>query len=74
MWAMATSSMSLFFKGKLFAEPAKVYRQLAIGIAVTMLLLIALALIGAPLWAAALVAGGVGGAIQPYLFKDLRYR
>lgn len=74
MWAMATSSMILFFKGKLFAEPSKVYRQLAIGVGVTALLLIALAKLGAPLWAAAIVAGLTGGALQPYLFKDLRYR
>lgn len=74
MWAMATSSMSLFFKGKLFAEPAKVYRQLAMGVIVTALVLIVLARLGAPLFAAALVAGLIGGALQPYLFKDLRYR
>jgi hypothetical protein len=74
MWSMATNSISLFFRGKLFADPAKVYRQLAVGIAVTALLLVILAQIGAPLWSAALVAGLVGGALQPYLFKDLRYR
>jgi hypothetical protein len=27
-----------------------------------------------PLWLTALVAGLIGGALQPYLFKDLRYR
>jgi len=74
MWAMATSSVSLFFKGKLFAEPSKVYRQLAIGVVVTALILVVLARLGAPLWVAALVAGLIGGALQPYLFKDLRYR
>jgi len=30
-------------------------------------------LIDAPLWLTALVAGLIGGALQPYLFKDLRY-
>ncbi len=74
MWSMATNSIGLFFRGKLFADPAKVYRQLAIGAIVTALLLVILAQIGAPLWSAALVAGLVGGALQPYLFKDLRYR
>ena len=38
------------------------------------MLLIVLAKIGAPLWLAALVAGLIGGALQPYLFKNLRYR
>ena len=74
MWTMATSSMNLFFRGKLFADPASAYRQLAIGIAVTAILMIGLGLAGAPLWAAALIAGLIGGALQPYLFKDLRYR
>jgi len=41
---------------------------------VTVAVLIGAAKLGAPLWAAALVAGLVGGALQPYLFKDLRYR
>jgi hypothetical protein len=74
MWSMATISMSLFFRGKLFADPASAYRQLAIGIAVTAILMILLAKLGAPIWGAALVAGLIGGALQPYLFKDLRYR
>ena len=74
MWTMAQNSMTLFLRGKLFADPGKVYRQLAIGIGVTAILLIVLALIGVPVWVAALIAGLVGGALQPYLFKDLRYR
>jgi hypothetical protein len=74
MWEMARSSISLFFQGKLFADPVRVYRQMAFGVGVTVILLIALAKIGLPVWAAALVAALVGGLIQPYLFKDLRYR
>lgn len=74
MWSMAMSSMSLFFQGKLFAESNKAYLQIAIGAAVTAIVLIVLGLIGAPVWLAAIVAGLIGGAIQPYLFKDLKYR
>jgi hypothetical protein len=74
MWSMAMSSMTLFFQGKLFAEPTKAYRQIAIGAAVTAIVLIVLGLLGAPVWLAAIVAGLAGGAIQPYLFKDLKYR
>lgn len=73
MWAMAQSSITLFFRGKLFADPGKVFQRLLIGIAVTAALLIVLAKIGAPLWLAALVAALIGGGLQPYLFKDLRY-
>ncbi|AZO32238.1 hypothetical protein [Mesorhizobium sp. M1B.F.Ca.ET.045.04.1.1] len=74
MWEMAKSSIILFLKGKLFAEPAKVYRQTAIGALTTAALLVILAKLGVPVVAAAAVAGLVGGAVQPYLFKDLRYR
>jgi hypothetical protein len=74
MWEMAQSSITLFFRGKLFAEPPMVYRQLAFGILITAIILVVLAKLGTPFWLAALVAGLVGGAMQPYLFKDLRYR
>lgn len=74
MWEMAKNSITLFFQGKLFADPAQVYRQMAIGMAVTAVLLAGLAVAGLPVWLAALVAGLLGGALQPYLFKDLRYR
>jgi hypothetical protein len=74
MWDMAKNSISLFFAGKLFADPAKVYLQISIGIAVTAVVLIALTFAGMALWLAALLAGLAGGALQPYLFKDLKYR
>jgi hypothetical protein len=73
MWQMTQNSIALFFRGKLFADPGKVIRQLLIGIVVTAVLLIVLAKIGAPLWLAALVAALLGGGLQPYLFKDLKY-
>jgi hypothetical protein len=74
MWEMALTSISLFFRGKLFANPAQVYRQIAIGVLVTAVALFVLTVIGVPVWLAALVAGFGGGMLQPYLFKDLRYR
>jgi hypothetical protein len=74
LWEMAQSSIALFVRGKLFAEPQKVARQWAIGVAATALVLIVVSMLGAPLLTAALAAGLVGGALQPYLFKDLRYR
>jgi hypothetical protein len=73
MWEMTQNSIALFFRGKLFADPGKVARQLLIGIVVTAVLLIGLAEAGVPLWLAALVAALIGGGLQPYLFKDLRY-
>ena len=74
MWAMAQNSISLFFRGRLFAEPLKAYRQIAIGIGVTALLLVAIAMAGAPVWVASLAGAAIGGALQPYLFRNLRYR
>lgn len=74
MLEMAKSSIVLFFRGKLFAEPGKVYRQAALDAAVTAVLVVVLAKAGVPLAATAAVAGLIGGGLQPYLFKDLRYR
>jgi len=74
MWSMAITSIGLFFRGKLFANPAQVYRQIAIGVLATAVALFVLAVAGVPVWLAALIAGLGGGMLQPYLFKDLRYR
>lgn len=74
MWSMAVTSIALFFRGKLFANPSHVYRQIAIGVVVTAVALFVLAVAGVPVWLGALIAGFGGGALQPYLFKDLRYR
>jgi hypothetical protein len=74
MWDMAIMSIGLFFRGKLFANAAQVYQQLAIGIVATAALLFVLAEAGIPVWIAAFIAGFGGGVLQPYLFKDLRYR
>jgi len=73
MWQMTQNSIALFFRGRLFADPGKVIRQLLIGVVITAALLVVLAKIGAPLWLAALVAALLGGGLQPYLFKDLKY-
>jgi Kef-type K+ transport system membrane component KefB len=74
MWSMAVTSIGLFFRGKLFANPSQVYRQIAIGVLAAAVVLFVLAMIGVPVWLAALIAGFGGGVLQPYLFKDLRYR
>ena len=73
MWDMFTNSLRLFLKGKLFREPRQVLRQWLIGAAVTLLVLVVLARVGLPLWLAVLLASLGGGALQPYLFKDLKY-
>jgi hypothetical protein len=75
MFDMVKNSVSLFFQGKLFAEPGKAYVQLLMGILFTALCFVAaLRFGGLVYWQAAAIAGFLGGAIQPYLFRDLRYR
>ena len=74
MWAMAQNSIGLFFRGKLFAEPAKAFLMISIGVIVTASLLVLIAKLGAPLWMAAPAAALLGGGLQPYLFRNLRYR
>lgn len=74
MWDMVKHSMVLFFQGKLFNNNASVFQKLAVGVAVTAVVLVVLALLGLPLALAAALAGAAGGALQPYLFKDLKYQ
>ncbi|MEZ5829687.1 MAG: hypothetical protein R3D05_00735 [Dongiaceae bacterium] len=74
MWEMAKNSIILFLRGRLFQDPRKVVQLAIVGMATTAILLIALGLVGAPLPVAAGVAGLAGGALQPYLFKNLKYR
>jgi hypothetical protein len=73
MWDMFTNALKLFLRGKLFRDPRLVLRQWLIGVAVAAVLLIGLALAGAPLWLAMVVASAVSGLLQPYLFKNLKY-
>jgi uncharacterized protein (DUF983 family) len=74
MWQVAKNSVVLFLQGRLFADPTKVFQQLAVGIIVTAAILFVGVRVGMPLWIAGLVAGLIGGALQPYLFRNLRYR
>jgi sorbitol-specific phosphotransferase system component IIC len=75
MLEMVMNSAGLFFRGKLFAQPGKAYTQLLLGILFTVLcLLAAVRIAGLELWVGAALAGFLGGSIQPYLFRNLRFR
>lgn len=73
MLDMVKSSIILFFQGKLFRDPNEVMRQIAIGVAITTVIFLLLAKFTG-LLVAAVIAGFIGGAVQPFLFKDLKYR
>lgn len=74
MFDMAKTSILLFLQGRLFQDPIKVAQQVLIGAILTAVVLVVLVLLGLPLLAAAAIAGLVGGTIQPYLFRNLKYR
>jgi hypothetical protein len=74
MWTMARSALSLFLRGRLFADPGKAYRLLAAGILFTALICLSLAVAGTPILAAAIVAGFLGGGLQTFLFKTVKFR
>ncbi len=74
MFEMVKSSVGLFFKGKLFAEPLKAYTQLTLGIVIGVLVFIATRRLGFAAVPSAATAGLIAGALQPYLFRNLRYR
>ncbi len=73
MWDMFSSSIRMFLKGKLFRDNKLVLRQWAIGFVVAIILVIVLGKMGVPVWLAAIIGGFAAGALQPYLFKDLKY-
>jgi hypothetical protein len=73
LWDVFANACRLFFRGKLFRDPAMVARQWTIGLAATLVMLVVLAKSGVPLWLAVGAAAAAGGALQPWLFKDLKY-
>ena len=72
MLGMAMNSAKLFFAGKLFKDNKAAMRQLMMGAGVGVIAGVVIGLF-APIWVAAIAAGAVSGAVQPVLFKDLKY-
>ncbi|WOJ90677.1 hypothetical protein RZS28_05130 [Methylocapsa polymorpha] len=73
MFEMVKTSALLFFQGKLFQNQAEALRQLAIGIGLTVIVFLIVAKL-ANIVLAGVVAGFIGGAAQPALFKNLKFR
>ena len=72
MLGTAIDSAKLLLAGKLFKDNGKALRQLAIGAGAGAAAVVVVGLF-APVWVAAIVGGAVSGALQPVLFKDLKY-
>ncbi len=70
---MFLNSVTLFLRGKLFKDVGKVMRQVLVGAAITAGICFALSAAGIPNTYSLLLGALSGGAIQPRLFKDLKY-
>lgn len=72
MIGLALDSAKLLFAGKLFKDTNKAMLLFALGAGGG---LVAGVVVGqfAPLWVAALCAGGVAGMLQPMLLKNVKY-
>lgn len=74
MLDMLKNAIVLLCKGKLFQDTAVAARQALIGVAATALICVACVKGGVPLWLAVVIASACGGALQPWLFRNLKYR
>jgi len=73
MWDMFSNSFRLFLKGKLFRDPREVAKKWLIGLIAALVVVVILGYAGVPLWLAVIIASFGAGALQPYLFRDLKY-
>ncbi len=73
MFDMVLDLIKLFFRGKLFQDQKKVLVDIAIVASVTAAVFAGAAFAGIPQWAAGGLAGVVGGLLQPWLFRNLKY-
>ncbi len=71
MLDMVVNAAKLFMAGKLFRDNALFFRQWGIGVAVSLLLMVGLSFVNP--WLGMVVGGAVGGALLPWLFRDLKY-
>jgi hypothetical protein len=69
---MFASSVQLFLRGKLFRDGRQVFCQWLKGFLLTLGLLLVVGWVVSPLMGV-ILGSLVGGALQPYLFKDLKY-
>ena len=71
MLDMVVNAAKLFVAGKLFRDNALFFRQWGIGFGASLLLMAGLSFVNP--WLGMVVGGAVGGALLPWLFRDLKY-
>jgi hypothetical protein len=72
VFQMFASSVQLFLKGKLFRDGRQVFAQWLKGFILTLGLLLVIGWVFNP-YLGVILGSLAGGALQPYLFKDLKY-
>jgi len=72
MFETALSSARLFVQGKLFTDTALAIRLMLMGALCGAVVTIAVGLV-LPLWVATLAGGLVGGGLQPWLYRNIKY-
>jgi hypothetical protein len=72
MLTMFLDSVKLFLQGKLFRDGRAVFRLWIVGFAAALVLTIALVTFLHP-WIGGIAGGLAGGALMPYLFRNLKY-
>ena len=73
MWDMIWNSAGLFLRGKLFRDTRLVLMLLAANSLLAAVVVVAGHFAGIPYLVDCLVAGALCGALQPFLFVNLKY-
>lgn len=68
---MLINTAKLFVAGKLFRDNGAFFRQWGMGFAFALLLMLGLGYLNP--WLGMVAGGAAGGALLPWLFRDLKY-
>jgi hypothetical protein len=71
MFDMIVNAAKLFFVGKLFRDNLAFFRQWGIGVAAALALMAGLGYVNP--WLGMVLGGAAGGALLPWLLRDLKY-
>ena len=71
MFDMVVNAMKLFVAGKLFRDNMIFFRQWGTGFGFSLVLMLVLGFFQP--WLGLVVGGLLGGALLPWLFRDLKY-